>query len=87
MRRLRIGIDAHILGKRKGGVETCLLAIVSTLARLDFRNEYFIYVTGKCPLKAVDLPSNFHLRYLPIENPGSSGCYRSRTFTGRTASI
>lgn len=66
---MRIGIDAHILGKQKGGVETCVLSIVRTLSRLDSSNEYFIYVTRKCLLKPRELPDNFHLRHLPIENP------------------
>ncbi|MDQ6699205.1 MAG: glycosyltransferase family 4 protein [Acidobacteriota bacterium] len=69
MRSLRIGIDAHILGKQKGGVETCLFAMVRTLARRDSAHEYFIYVTGKSSLKASGLPPNFHLRRLSMENP------------------
>jgi len=66
---MRIGIDAHILGKQKGGVETFLDNVIRTLARVDHDNEYFIYVTKRCPWRAGEWPGNFHFRFLPTESP------------------
>src|SRR5579864_6383575 len=63
--RMRIGIDAHILGKKRGGVESCVLSIIRSLAELDHHNDYFLYVTKRHSLQAGELPANFHLRYLP----------------------
>jgi glycosyltransferase involved in cell wall biosynthesis len=66
---MRIGIDAHIIGKQRGGVETVLDNVIRTLAGLDHENQYFIYVTKRCPWRGADWPSNFHLRLLPSESP------------------
>jgi glycosyltransferase involved in cell wall biosynthesis len=66
---MRIGIDAHIIGKQRGGVETVLDNVIRTLARLDHENQYFIYVTKRCPWRTEEWPSNFHLRLLPSESP------------------
>ena len=66
---MRVGIDAHILGKGKGGVETVLLGIIRSLAQLDFTNEYLIYVSRRHPFRAGELPSNFRLCPLPVANP------------------
>lgn len=66
---MRIGIDAHILGKGKGGVETALLGIVTALAEIDRENDYFIYVGRSHPFQKTPLPANFHLRRLPFTNP------------------
>lgn len=66
---MRIGIDAHILGKQKGGVETYVYSVIRNLARLDARNEYFIYVTKNHPFHPGELPRNFHLRPLVFASP------------------
>ncbi|MEO8617015.1 MAG: glycosyltransferase family 1 protein [Luteolibacter sp.] len=66
---MRIGIDCHILGKRKGGVETVVEALVRGLARHDADNTYFLYVTDKHPFQPGDLPANFHLRFLQSPSP------------------
>src|SRR5688572_30404452 len=68
-RPLRIGIDAQILGKQKGGVETYVYSIIRNLARLDATNEYFIYVPMKHPFELHELPPNFHLRRMILSNP------------------
>ena len=66
---MRIGIDAHILGKGKGGVETALLGIIQALTELDRENEYKLYVTANHPFRSGSLPANFQLRPLPVSNP------------------
>ncbi len=66
---MRIGIDAHILGKQKGGVETCVEQLIYELARLDRVNEYFIYVSRRHPFIEHPLPPNFCLCPLPWESP------------------
>jgi len=68
-RNMRVGIDAHILGKGKGGVETALLGIIRALAELDRENEYLLYVTANHPFRGGILPANFRLRPLPVSNP------------------
>jgi glycosyltransferase involved in cell wall biosynthesis len=66
---MRIGIDAHIIGKQKGGVETFVENAIHTLARMDRSNDYFIYLTQRCRWQQTEWPENFHLRRLPTENP------------------
>jgi glycosyltransferase involved in cell wall biosynthesis len=66
---LRIGIDCHILGKQKGGVETVVEVLVRGLAKCDTENTYFLYVTDKHPFQPGDLPANFHLRLLGSPSP------------------
>jgi glycosyltransferase involved in cell wall biosynthesis len=66
---LRIGIDCHILGKQRGGVETVVEALVRGLARHDADNTYFLYVTSKHPFQPGELPANFHLRFLKSSSP------------------
>ena len=43
---MKIGIDAHILGKNKGGVEVYLNNVVRCLQAIDSRNEYIFYVNN-----------------------------------------
>jgi glycosyltransferase involved in cell wall biosynthesis len=69
LERLRIGIDCHILGKRKGGVETVLEVLVRGLAKNDPENVYFLYTTDNHPFRSEDLPPNFHLRRLSSPSP------------------
>jgi glycosyltransferase involved in cell wall biosynthesis len=66
---LRIGIDCHILGKQKGGVETVVEVLVRGLAQNDSKNSYFLYVTDAHPFRPGDLPENFHLRRLASPSP------------------
>ncbi|MBI2527824.1 MAG: glycosyltransferase family 4 protein [Candidatus Rokubacteria bacterium] len=66
---MRIGIDAHILGKKKGGVETFLFQVIRQLAKIDDENEYVIYVDKRHTLKQEQLPSSFTIRVLPFTNP------------------
>lgn len=66
---MRIGIDAHILGKKKGGVETYVYSVIRNLSQLDRENEYFVYVTRNHPFQPGELPANFHLRRLAVSTP------------------
>lgn len=62
---MRAGIDAHILGRQRGGVETCIEALIRAISRQDRENQYFIYVTADHPFSDGELPGNFFLRRLP----------------------
>lgn len=66
---MRIGIDAHILGKGKGGVETVLHNLILGLSHVDSQNEYFLYLDRRHGLQPESLPANFHLRVLAMTNP------------------
>jgi glycosyltransferase involved in cell wall biosynthesis len=66
---MRFGIDAHILGKQRGGVETCVRSLVLALLELDRDNEYVLYVTRNHGLETSALPRNCRLRFLPFANP------------------
>jgi glycosyltransferase involved in cell wall biosynthesis len=59
--KLRIGIDAQILGKQKGGVELSVEILIRSLAEIDKECEYFLYVTERHPFQKNELPGNFHL--------------------------
>src|SRR5215469_11909260 len=66
---MRIGIDAHILGKHKGGVETVLYNVIHSLGYLEDEHEYFIYVTSKHTLQTSLFPPRFHFRRLIAGSP------------------
>lgn len=66
---VRIGIDGHILGKQKGGVETYVYNVIKGLAGLDHENDYFIYTGKNHPFRPGELPDNFRLSILPVLNP------------------
>lgn len=66
---MRIGIDAHIIGKQKGGVETFLANSVQTLAQFDRVNDYIVYVSPGCAWLQRSWPENFRIRKLPTANP------------------
>ncbi len=66
---MRIGIDGHILGKQKGGVELTVEVLVRGLAAHDHENEYYLYVTPKHPFQPGELPGNFHLKQLASGSP------------------
>jgi glycosyltransferase involved in cell wall biosynthesis len=68
-RPLRIGIDAHVLGKKKGGVETFIRGLIDGLAKIDSDNTYFLYVGAGHGLETAALPSRFKLRILPFSSP------------------
>lgn len=42
---MRIGIDAHMVGKHEGGNETYVRNLVNSLAKIDDKNHYVIFVT------------------------------------------
>ena len=66
---MRVGIDAHFLGRNKGGVETCVLGLIRALAGFDRENEYIIYVGNPHFFFQLELPPNFTVRILPVVNP------------------
>lgn len=66
---MKIGIDAHVIGKIAGGTETVLLGLIGGLARIDRDNEYILYTRPGQSLERLELPSNFRLRPLPLANP------------------
>ncbi len=66
---MRIGIDAHILGKNKGGVETCLFSTLRALSRLDPVNEYVVYVARGQSSRLAGLRPNFRVSELAVSSP------------------
>lgn len=68
-RPLRIGIGAQILGKGKGGVETCVASLIGALQELETPHQFILYVSQGHPLDPAALPNNFDLRELPSANP------------------
>jgi glycosyltransferase involved in cell wall biosynthesis len=65
---MRIGIDAHIVGQQKGGVETFLSNVIPRLAAIDRENEYYIYVSRECDWRQSAFPSNFRLFRFPTSS-------------------
>jgi glycosyltransferase involved in cell wall biosynthesis len=66
---MRIGIDAHILGKNKGGVETCVFSLLQSLGRLDAENEYIVYVSRNHRFRDINPRPNFRLKQLAVSSP------------------
>ena len=65
---MRIGLDAHILGKNKGGVERYVRHLVSLLPTVAARHEYYFFVTARYKRQVQDGP-NTHFIALPIDDP------------------
>ena len=68
-RALRIGIDASILGKQKGGVELSVEVLIRGLAAQNSQHQYYLYVGPSHPFLPGELPSNFHLLIQPSVAP------------------
>lgn len=66
---MRIGIDAHLLGKGKGGVETFLYNLIRAISTSDPEDDYFIYVGNGHNLVQEELSPKLHIRVLPTTNP------------------
>ncbi|MBF0485345.1 MAG: glycosyltransferase family 4 protein [Candidatus Omnitrophica bacterium] len=67
---MRIGIDAHILGKGKGGVEVYLKSVLKKLPSLDARNDYSVYLNnGVAPQSLGIQNKNFCLKGLMFSSP------------------
>lgn len=68
---LRIGIDAHIVGAGKGGVERFLREVCTTLPRVGPRHHYIVFCSAAA-LAAGEfgpLAHNVELVALPFSNP------------------
>lgn len=68
---MRIGIDAHAAEREGTGNCTYIRGLLGGLAKIDHRNEYFLYATEKyhhfySRFKDV---ANFHIKYLRPKNP------------------
>ena len=69
---MRIGIDAHMIGKREGGNETYVRNLINSLARIDDKNCYVIFVTDKKSAKSL----NFCNRNFVIDTISPNNIYR-----------
>ncbi len=65
---MRIGIDAHILGKGKGGVERVVHQMVRWLPDLQPDNEFVIFVNRRY-VPPFPARRNVRFRWLPISEP------------------
>ena len=68
-RPLRIGIGAQILGKQKGGVETCVESLIDALQLIETPHRFILYISKGSPLQSKALPHNFELRTPASNNP------------------
>ncbi len=60
--KVRIAIDAHMIGQRETGNERYTLNLIAALAQVDDKNHYLLLVTDPAPLqRAVSLPSHFEI--------------------------
>ncbi len=66
--KVRVGIDAHILGKNKGGVERYVNNLVELLPKLAPLNKYIVFVTKKWK-PALHSPNNVFYCTLPVADP------------------
>ncbi len=57
---MRIGIDAYSITDRRGGIANVAYNLIINLAKIDQRNEYFIFVRQQYR-HLFDLPDNFHI--------------------------
>lgn len=63
---MKIGIDAHVLGKRLGGVERFVAELVKGLPTLTPEHQYVIFVT-KSAYKTMQYQSTRQVRFVPLE--------------------
>jgi glycosyltransferase involved in cell wall biosynthesis len=62
---MKIGIDAHVLGKNLGGVERFVAELVKQLPQLTPEHQYVIFVT-KSMYKKLQSQSSSQLQYAPL---------------------
>ena len=65
---MRIGIDAHILGKNKGGVERYLRQLILLLPQVAPGYDYVFFVNRRYPIPA-NCPANVTYVTLPFSDP------------------
>lgn len=68
---MRIGIDAHVLGKNVGGVERFVRELVQQLPQQTPQHDYVVFVTRQQfaamnAVKSVDNSSNARIQYVPL---------------------
>ena len=62
---MKIGIDAHVLGKKLGGVERFVAELVRALPTLTPEHQYVIFVT-KSAYKTMQYQSTRQVRFVPL---------------------
>jgi len=63
---MRVGIDARLLGAPGSGVAGYVVNLIQAMAATDSELDFFLFVDRRLPLvEVLDLPSNFHLVYVP----------------------
>lgn len=62
---MKIGIDAHVLGKKLGGVERFVAELVKALPSLTPEHQYVIFVT-KSAYKTMQYQSTRQVRFVPL---------------------
>jgi hypothetical protein len=85
---MRIGLDAHILGKGKGGVERVVHQMVRLLPELMPQSEFVVF-TKKGYLAPFGPRPNVRYRPLPVDDPvvQRSVCHGSPAANGLTCSM
>ena len=59
---MRIGLDArHLTHPQQGGFKSYTQSLVAAIAKVDQRNEYFVY-TDRLSEEAMEFPENFRVR-------------------------
>jgi glycosyltransferase involved in cell wall biosynthesis len=66
---MKIGIDVHSIGSRKGGNETYYKELVKELSRLYSDHRFFLYHTSVIRREDLGLGDNFSLHRLSPKNP------------------
>ncbi len=67
---MKIGIDAHILGKNKGGVEVYLFNLIRRLQEIDRKNSYVVYLNPAYDKRHIDAgSSNFSFKNIAFHSP------------------
>lgn len=62
---MRIGIDAHVLGKNLGGVERFVAEIVKGLPQQAPAHDYIVFVT-KAQFATLKKPNDEHMQFVPL---------------------
>lgn len=70
MKQLRIGIDIHSIGSRKGGNETYYRELVKGLVKIRSENRFFLYHTSPTIAQHISADDHFTLEELIPAYPG-----------------
>ena len=69
MRPLRIGIDVHSIGSRKGGNETYYRELIKGLVKVSCDHRFFLYYTNPAIVQQIPADDRFTLRRLSPASP------------------